>query len=610
MTDGVPRRELPRLLAAATGLSTRAAPGTTLAYGAGEVVAGLLPVAAAWLFKLLLDDITQHRGPLGPALALAALGVVAAVLPLLSRYLRGQLDRAVGLLALDRLYQAMNRMAGIARMEDPAFRDRLRMAQEAGRSGPSQLLDDALGGVRGTLTLAGFLGTLLLVSPVMSALVLAAAVPAFASQLRLSRARAAVLWTIAPTERRELFYSELLGSLAAAKEVRLLGLGDLFRRRMLAETAAGNAARAKQDRRELRVHAALAGLSTALAGAGLVWAVRAGAAGRLSVGDVTVFVAAVAGVQGAVQDLVDKLGTAHHALLLFGHYRAVEEAGPDLPGPAQPRPVPPLRDGVELRDVWFRYAPDQPWVLRGVDLVLPRGCAVALVGLNGAGKSTLVKLLCRFYDPTRGAVLWDGIDVRELPVDQLRERIGVLFQDFMQYDLSAAENVGVGDVATLGDRDPVVAAARRAGAHETLAALPRGYDTLLSRLFFDETDRADPETGVLLSGGQWQRVALARTLLRDRRDLLILDEPSSGLDAEAEHEVHRQLREHRDGRTSVLISHRLGAVRDADRIVVLAGGRVVEQGRHEELLVADRAYARLFRLQAAGYRPVDEPVAS
>ena len=258
----------------------------------------------------------------------------------------------------------------------------------------------------------------------------------------------------------------------------------------------------------------------------------------------------------------------------------------------------------------FRYAPDQPWVLRGVDLVLPRGCAVALVGLNGAGKSTLVKLLCRFYDPTRGAVLWDGIDVRELPVEQLRERIGVLFQDFMQYDLSAAENIGVGDVATLGDREPVVAAARRAGAHETLAALPRGYDTLLSRLFFDETDRNDPETGVLLSGGQWQRVALARTLLRDRRDLLILDEPSSGLDAEAEHEVHRQLREHREGRTSVLISHRLGAVRDADRIVVLAGGRVVEQGRHEELLAEDRTYARLFRLQADGYRPVDEPVAS
>jgi ATP-binding cassette subfamily B protein len=245
-------------------------------------------------------------------------------------------------------------------------------------------------------------------------------------------------------------------------------------------------------------------------------------------------------------------------------------------------------------------------VLRGVSLAVPHGMATALVGLNGAGKSTLVKLLCRLYDPTRGSIHWDGVDLRELSVPQLRDRIGAVFQDYVSYDLSAAENIGLGDVAALADRTRIHAAAERAGIDATLDALPDGYDTMLSREYVDQ----DVATGVLLSGGQWQRVALARSLMRDGRDLLILDEPSSGLDAAAEHEIHRRLREHRAGTTSVLISHRLGAVRDADQIVVLSGGRVTECGTHEALLAAGGEYARLFHLQADGYRDTPLPSAS
>jgi ATP-binding cassette subfamily B protein len=209
--------------------------------------------------------------------------------------------------------------------------------------------------------------------------------------------------------------------------------------------------------------------------------------------------------------------------------------------------------------------------------------------------------LCRLYDPDRGSVTWDGIDLRELDLDQLRARIGTVFQDYMDYDLTAAENIALGDLDALGDEPRLRAAARRAGAHEFLAALPRGYDTMLSRIFAGDQDQDDLSTGVALSGGQLQRVALARAFLRDERDLLILDEPSAGLDAEAEHDVHAKLRAHRADRTSVLISHRLGTVRDADAIAVLSDGRIAELGGHDELIIARALYHRLYTLQARGY---------
>jgi ATP-binding cassette subfamily B protein len=266
-----------------------------------------------------------------------------------------------------------------------------------------------------------------------------------------------------------------------------------------------------------------------------------------------------------------------------------------------PRPAPPLREGIELRDVWFRYSPDAPWALRGVSLTIPQGRATALVGRNGSGKSTLIKLLCRFYDPERGAVYWDGVDVRELDPASLRERITAVFQDFVEYDLTAAENIGVGDVTGIDDQERIRAAARRADIDDELSGLPAGYRTLLSRMFMTEADREDPTTGVVLSGGQWQRLAVARAFMRDQRDLMILDEPSAGLDAEAEYQIHDGLHRHRQGRTSVLISHRMGSIRDADHILVLNDGALVEQGTHSQLREAGGTYARLFSLQASGY---------
>ena len=340
----------------------------------------------------------------------------------------------------------------------------------------------------------------------------------------------------------------------------------------------------------------MVGVLTALLGtiALLIVAGQAGD-GDLSAGDVFVIVAAIAGVQTASSGMVTTAGHLLEAVLLLGHYRDFMAAAQAEPGGGEP--CPPLREAIECRDVWFRYTPEHPWVLEGVSFRIEAGEAVALVGLNGAGKSTLVKLLCRLYDPERGSITWDGADLRTFDVASLRRRIATVFQDFMEYDLSAAENVALGDAERLDDRAAVERAAAGAGVDGVLRELPRGYDTLLSRIFADGED-----AGVELSGGQWQRIAVARMLMRPDPDVLILDEPSAGLDAEAEHELHQRLLSRREGTTSILISHRLSAVAMAERIVVLSGGRIIESGSHAQLMASGGEYARLFTLQASGYQ--------
>lgn len=600
---------------AAVGLAWRAAPGLVAAYLPLNVLGAVLPVASAWLVKLILDSVLAGT-PLYPLLllvgALAVVGLLAGVVPHLTEYLRVEADRRITLLSEDRLYGATERFVGLAPFEDPDFQDRLRVAQESGRSAPSGVVNGFVGVGRALVTIVGFVGSLAVLDPLITVVVLLAGVPAVLAERALARRRVAVFLEMSPSVRRELFYARLLTDIRAAKEVRLFGIGGFFRQRMLRERATANAAERRVDRRELRVQGGLSLLSAAVAGGGLVAAVVAASRGQLGVGDVSMFVAAVAGVQTSLSMLVGSYAMTTRSLMMFEHYRALLAAEPDLPVAADPPPLPALRGDIELRDVWFRYSPRHPWVLRGVNMVIPAGRAVAVVGRNGAGKSTIVKLLCRFYDPTRGSVLWDGVDLRDLAPAELRARIGAVFQDFMEYDLTAAENIGVGDVDRRADRERVESAARLAGAHEAVAHLPGGYDTLLSRTFTASADESaavawlsgdDPSgVGVTLSTGQWQRLALARGLFRGRRDLLILDEPSSGLDPEAEHQVHETLRSYAAGTTRVLISHRLGATRDADHVFVIEGGVVSEQGTHDRLVAAGGAYSRLFALQAKGYQ--------
>jgi ATP-binding cassette subfamily B protein len=315
-------------------------------------------------------------------------------------------------------------------------------------------------------------------------------------------------------------------------------------------------------------------------------------AGRLGLGDLTAYTQAASSVQSSIQGILSGFsGLYEHNLYLNNLYELLETPT-RIQAPEHPRPLPaPLRGEVEFEHVSFSYAGSGVQALRDVSFKIAPGETVAVVGRNGAGKTTLIKLLCRLYDPTEGRILLDGIDIREFDPAALRGAIGAMFQDFVTYQATASENVGLGDLPDLENRPAIEAAARKGGAHELISGLAYGYDTPLGKWF---------DQGANLSGGEWQKVALGRAFMRDAR-ILVLDEPTSALDAQAEYELFERLRRLSEGRTAVYISHRFSTVRQADRILFFERGQLVEEGTHGELMALGGRYARLFTMQASAY---------
>jgi ATP-binding cassette, subfamily B, bacterial len=612
--DVTPRGRVLGGIGGAVRIAHRAGPGHLLASAAVALVEGALPVLLAWATKVLLDGVVGDvpSGIVTGLVVLAVATTAARLLPALEEFLGSELERRVAFAVQDELGRKTAGFRGIAVFEDPQFHDELRMAQQGGQTAPGQLVRLGTALLQQTVTLAGFLVALLVIGPLLAVLVAAAALPGLWAELALSRHRVSMLFSISPNERRRMFYALLQNDVRAAREIRVFGSGGLFHGRLLRELRTMHRAERAVDRRVLRTQLALAVLGGAAVAVAFAHTAARVLDGTLGVGDVAVVLAALAGVQTSAAGIVSGIADVSENLLLFDYYRRFLRREDDLPVAAAPRPVPPLRRGIEFRGVWFRYRDDLPWVLRGVDLTIPAGRATALVGSNGSGKTTLVKLLCRFYDPQRGQVLWDGVDLRELDLDQLRGRLSAVLQDFMEYELGAGENIGLGDVDRMDDRAAVAAAASLAGVHETVAALPDGYDTLLTRMFADLGDQdggepddreggSGPGTGVTLSGGQWQKISLARMFMRTDPDLVVLDEPNAALDADAEHAIIQRFRDTLRERTAVLISHRLNTVLLADQVVVLDGGRVTEAGGHDALLRHGGSYARMFRRQAGSY---------
>jgi ATP-binding cassette subfamily B protein len=572
---------------------------------------GLVPVAYALLTRDLIDTLVADRSSaaISSLVGLAITTAALIILPSLSHYLGAEVDRRLEVELQGDLFGAVGALPGLRFLESPPFLDRLRLAQQAALTGPSQLIGGGFGFVQGTTTLVGFVGTLLAIDPWIAALLAASAIPLVLAELRLGASRAAAQLQAAPFRRQSLAFTFTLIDANVAQEVQLFGLGGFLRKKLVRSLREATDRERRQDRHELLFRALLGGLAAVAAAASLMLIVVGALQHRFNVGDVAVVLAAMSALQLSLTSLIAQFGQMSEVLRLLDHYQTVLEATAEdathAPSRSDIQHVPTLRKGIELRDVWFRYEESQPWALQGVSLTIPARGALALVGPNGAGKTTIAKLLCRFYDPTQGEVLWDGTDIREFPLDELRRHIGIVLQDPITYDLTAAENIGVGSLGRLADQRAIEEAAAMADIHDILQALPRGYETLLSRIFFDEHSD-DP--GLLLSVGQQQRLAIARALLRSEAQLLVLDEPTAALDPQAEAALHQRLRGLRHGRSSLLISHRLSTTRDADCIAVLNAGHLVESGSHHQLMAQQGLYAELFTVQAAGYAEEPAPL--
>jgi ATP-binding cassette subfamily B protein len=342
---------------------------------------------------------------------------------------------------------------------------------------------------------------------------------------------------------------------------------------------------------------ALGNLSTIVTSATYLYIALQAIAGRLSLGSLTAYTQAAIQVQNSIQSVLGGFSGMYEHNLYLNNLVELMAKEPSMPVSASPKPVPqPLRGEIQFEHVSFAYPGAESPALTDVSFTVVAGETLAVVGRNGAGKTTLFKLICRLYDPSEGSILIDGIDIREFEPAEIRRQIGAMFQDYVDYQATAAENIGLGNVPEITDREAIVSASRQAGSDDLISNLPAGYDTALGKWF---------DAGVNLSGGEWQKVALARAFMREDARILLLDEPTSALDAQAEYDLFERLRSLTHGRTAVYISHRFSTVRRADRIVFLEHGRLVEEGTHEELMRLNGRYAQLFRMQASAYTGED-----
>ncbi len=584
-------------------LVREADPRGAAAVAALTLVLALLPAGIAWVGKLIVDGVVlaartgdgADRARIGWLVA-TELGLMAIqlsagrLLSLRRELLRGALGNSVN----ERILQKALKLE-LRHFEDADVYDKMQNARREASARPLSLVMQVFAVAQNVLTLAALSGLLLRLSPVSVLVIVAASVPAFLAEARLS-GDSFRLWTWRAPEGRRLNYLEwILTRDSHVKEVKLFDLGPLVLTRYRALFRKFFDEDRRLARRRLRAGLAFGALS--LVAFYAMYALMAGRAARaeITLGDLTLYIAVFRQGQGAIQAVLQAIGAMYEDALFMSNlfdYLAIPTGGEAAR--VAPARV-PARGGpaaLELRDVSFRYPGKAAWALRALSLTIAPGEKLGLVGENGAGKSTLVKLLMRLYDPTEGAILYGGVDLRDMDPRELRERIGGVFQDFVRYQFTAAENIGVGSPARIEDRPRVVEAARRGGGAAVVETLPQGYDTVLGGWF---------ESGQELSAGQWQKLAVSRAFMRDAAEVLILDEPTAAIDAEGEHELFHRFQALAADRTAIVISHRFSTVRLADRIAVLHGGRLEELGTHRDLLARGGRYAHLFNLQAQGY---------
>jgi ATP-binding cassette subfamily B protein len=576
---------------------------TKPSYGAGivlvRVVAAFTPVAMLWVGKLIIDTVVANIGAATPdwglLVRLVLLELAIALCSDLLGRLSGLLESLLGdLFSIEMSVRIMRHAAtlDLEHFEDPDFFDKMQRARKQTMARVA-LFSQTLTMGQQALTLLSLLGALVAFNAWLLLILVVAILPSFLGETAYAGIAYSFMfqWT---QQRRELdYYRWVTSELKPAKEIKLFGLADHF----IGKFAELSDDYVKENRRVATHRAATGAVLTAFSTVAYYGAVGAivfqTVVGAITIGTLTFLIGSFQRSRSIIGSILMSIARGFESGLQLKDLFDFLEMEPKISSTHGARPMPvPLRTGFVFEGVGFRYPEAEAWALREVSFAIGPGERVAFVGENGAGKTTLVKLLTRLYDPTEGRILLDGVDLREYDVEALRRSVGVIFQDFFRYDLIARENIAVGWIAAEHDEARIIDSAEKSLAARVIAGLAGGYDQMLGRRF---------EGGADLSGGEWQKIALARAYMRDA-PLLVLDEPTAALDARAEYEVFQRFGDLTAGKMAVLISHRFSTVRMADRILVLDGGRIIEDGSHEDLLTLGGRYSELFNLQAAGYR--------
>ena len=566
-------------------------------------IAALMPAAQAWVGKLIIDNIlkvinagVEPQVGLQRVLPYVLLELGLVVLSSLVGQFRSLSDRVLQYKLTNHVNSLIMEKAislDLQFFEDPQFYDNLQNARRQSDSSAISIVNAILQIIQQVITLASVLVLLVRFSPLLAIVVFVAAIPSFLSQSQYAEMAFRAVTRRAKEARLLNYLEQLLTGNDTFKEVKMFGLGkpllERYRQLFINFFNEDIAIARKKSLAGLGW-----GLLSSLAYYGsYVWVILRTIAGAATLGDMTMFLSIFRQSQQSITSLLGNFNNLYESNLYLDNLLDYLKITPVLVNPKDGLMAPsPIEQGIRFQNVSFKYPGSDVFVLKNINLFIPPGESIALVGLNGAGKTTLVKLLTRLYDPTEGEILLDGHDLREYDLASLHQRFGVIFQDFVRYQFSVRENIGFGQVDELENLAKIKDAAERGGADQVIEGMPNGYETILGRRW---------EKGLELSGGQWQKIALARAFMRNA-EALILDEPTSALDAEAEYEIFKRFRELMSGRIAVLISHRFSTVRMADRIVVLSDGRIVELGSHAELMARGGLYSRLFELQAEGYR--------